>query len=192
MVLYVFEVAGTPYVKLGYTSACPWGRVRDGFWRLVHPAGCCGKLGWDNLRLLTMSPGSLQDEAYVKAQVPPERGEFWPREQLEALRAVMKALAVSTGGCNDENWELPLPPKPESPAPGRGVEKLECCGGSLIPCFGCGKHFKLYVRLLTHKRESCPATAGAKVACDRCGASVIKRHLKRHQDQNKRCRDACE
>ena len=47
--LYIFSVEGTDFVKAGFTSGCPWGRVRDGFWRLVHPEECCGKLGWENL-----------------------------------------------------------------------------------------------------------------------------------------------
>ena len=98
MVLYIFELAGTPYVKLGYTSACPRGRVRDGVWKLVHPTGCCGKLGWDDLRLLVMSPGSLEDEAHVKARVPPERGEFWPREH--------GGFACSHEGAGREQWQV--------------------------------------------------------------------------------------
>ena len=45
MVLYVFGVRGAAYVKVGYTASCPWSRVRDGFWRNVHPKGCCNRLG---------------------------------------------------------------------------------------------------------------------------------------------------
>ena len=45
MVLYIFGVRGAAYVKVGYTAACQWSRVRDGFWRNVHPKACCNRLG---------------------------------------------------------------------------------------------------------------------------------------------------
>ena len=168
----------------------PWGRFRDGFWKNVHPEACCGRLGWDDLQLVAMSPGTLEDEAAIQQQLPPERGEFWPREQLDALRLAMKALATTRHNCGNDDWELPLPPRPAAPPPGRGEEKLECCGGSLLPCYGCGRMFKLWVRLQTHKRESCPASAEARLACRFCGTRVIQRHLKRHEEQNKRCQAA--
>ena len=101
------------------------------------------------------------------------------------LRLALKVQAC-TNGCGNDDWELPLPPRPAVPPPGRGEEKLECCGGSLIPCHGCGKLFKLYVRLRTHKRESCPANAEAQPTSRICGKRVIQRHLTRH-GQSKRC-----
>ena len=188
MVLYIFEVLGTDFVKLGFTSGCPWRRIRDGFWKQVHPEPqCCGKLGWDNLNLIALSPGTLEDEAFIKKQVPPETGEFWPRSELDTLRLAMKLLATTQHNCGNDDWELPLPPRPAMPAPGRGEEKLECCGGSLLPCYGCGQQFKLWIRLQTHKRESCPASAEPRPACRFCGQRVIQRHLKRHQQESKRC-----
>ena len=102
------------------------------------------------------------------------------------LRLAMKAL-TSAGTYGNDEWELPLPPKPESPLQGRGIEKFECCGGSLLPCFGCGKEFKLYLRLQTHKRRSCPASAEPKLVCRFCGTGVIKDNLKRHVRENKKC-----
>ena len=74
--LYIFEIEGTDFVKMGYTSGCPWKRACDGFWRLVHPEECCGKLGWDNLQLLTLCRGGLADEALIKEHYPPVAGEF--------------------------------------------------------------------------------------------------------------------
>ena len=82
--LYIFDVVGTPYIKLGYTSQCPWLRVREGFWKLVHPVECCGCLGYEDLELLVLTPGSLLDEHAIKLIVPPRQGEFWGREQLES------------------------------------------------------------------------------------------------------------
>ena len=189
MVLYIFEVKGTSFVKMGFTSGCPWNRISDGFWKQVHPKECCHKLGWEDLHLIALSPGTLEDEASLKQQMPPACGEFWPVEDLAALKAAMKAMAIANHSCNDEDWELPLPPRPDVPSKGRGIEKQECCGGSLLKCFGCGKEFKLWIRLQTHKRESCPATAKAKVKCHSCGLFVIERHLKRHSE-SKRCQAA--
>ena len=188
MVLYVFEVRGAAFVKVGFTAGCPWARVRDGLWRVVHPKACCNLLGWDNLELLSLFPGDLADEARLQARIPPECGEFWPQERLDELRRALTDLAVEKG-CTKEEAELPLPPRPEAPLPGRGEERFECCGGSPLKCFGCGQHFKLWVRLQTHKRESCPASAQPKVDCASCGAKVIQRHLKRHSER-KRCQAA--
>ena len=191
MVLYIFEVSGTQFIKMGFTNGCPWNRICDGFWKQVHPEQCCGKLGWDDLQLIHMSPGTLENEAWVKGANPPEKGEFWHRDQLPAMLRVMAWLAMDFHGCTEENWTLPLPPRPERPAPRHGEEKLECCGGELLPCYGCGKLFKLWIRLQTHKRESCPVSAEAKAACRFCGQSVMKRHMKRHEG-SKRCRDTRE
>ena len=42
MVLYVFEVRGAAFVKVGFTARCPWGRVRDGLWRVRAVTGLAG------------------------------------------------------------------------------------------------------------------------------------------------------
>ena len=80
MVLYVFEVAETDFVKLGYTSggAC----VR----RLLEASASRSLLRQARLGRPTarVSPGTLDDKAAIQQQLPPERGEFWPREQLDA------------------------------------------------------------------------------------------------------------
>ena len=188
MVLYIFCVGHSDYLKVGYTGGCPWARVREGLWKVVHPKACCTLLGWDNLELLGLFPGDLADEARLQARVPPECGEFWPQERLEELRRTLTDIAVEKG-CTREEAELPLPARPEAPLPGRGEERFECCGGSPLKCFGCGLQFKLWVRLQTHKRESCPASALPKVDCATCGTKVIARHLKRHM-QTARCKAA--
>ena len=194
--LYIFSVEGTDFVKAGFTSGCPWGRVRDGFWRLVHPEECCGKLGWEDLQLLALSPGTLEDEALLKESVPPVEGEFWRRRDLDTLRLFFKVQSIAVHDCDNENWELPLPPKPEAPLLGRGIEKRPCCGGSLKVCYACQKSFTLWVHLSTHMKESCPARfqtglgaaesrLSAKVECGVCALPVIQRNLKRHQGSQK-------
>ena len=188
--LYIFSIEGTDFVKAGFTAGCPWGRVRDGFWPLVHPEECCGKLAWENLQLLALSPGTMVDEALMQECVPPVAGEFWRRQDLDPLGLFFKVQSISEHGCDNENWELPLPPKPETPPLGRGIEKRPCCGGVSAVCYACRKSFTLWIHLSTHMRESCPARreAGweaARVGCGVCARPVIQRNLKRHQDSQK-------
>ena len=185
MVLYVFEVLGTDYIEMGYTSGCPWGRIRDGFWKQVHPTGVCGKLGWDDLNLIALSPGSLEDEALIKAEVSGREGEFWPRSQLEIILLAFKVIACGTHGCDNVNWELPLPPRPEFPLQGRGIEKLECCGGTRHLCFGCGATFSLWIRLQTHKGivpSECGAAAGVSLLRDPRDQTAYEKAPEAEQD----------
>ena len=190
--LYLFAIEGTPFVKAGYTARCPWQRVCDGFWRLVHPREVCGQLGYESLRLLALSPGTLEDEAVLKDAQPPFCGEFWHEEDAGTIQLFFKVNAIANHGCDNESWELALPAKPVVPPPGgRGVEYRMCCGGPGVQCYGCGARFDLWVHFATHRSESCPAGpgVGAKVACEKCSVSVIKRNLKRHQ-QSKGCATA--
>ena len=66
--LYIFGICGATFVKVGFTAGFPWGRARDGFWRVVHSKACCNRLGWDDLELLGLYPviwlyGSEGEEA---------------------------------------------------------------------------------------------------------------------------------
>ena len=97
MVLYVFEVRGTAFLKVGFTAGCPWARVRDGLWRVVHPKACCNLLGWDNLELLSLFSGDLADEARLQARISPECGEFWPQDRLDELRRALTDLSSALG-----------------------------------------------------------------------------------------------
>ena len=118
-------------------------------------------------------------------------GEFWRRQDLDMLRLFFKVHAIGVHDCDNENWELPLPAKPETPPPGRGIEKRPCaCGGSSAVCYACGKSFALWVHLSTHMKESCPVRRetgweAAKVECGVCARPVIQRNLKRHQGTRK-------
>ena len=172
MVLYIFGIRDVPFVKMGFTNHCPWSRARDGFWKNLHPPECCGKLGWNDLELLSLAPGTLEDEAAVKLALPPHSGEFWPREQLERLRETIRAHAGEF---------LPLPPQPATLAPGRGEEKLVCCGGSLRACTVCGRSFSRSIKLWQHIEDVHRAT---RVQCP-CGKKVIPRNLKQHQKTEK-------
>ena len=180
--LYLFSIEGTDYVKAGYTARCPWQRVCDGFWRLVHPPAVCGKLGYENLRLLAMSPGDVEDELRLHAAIQPVVGEFWHRDDAEMIKLFFKANSIVEHACDNDTWELFLPDKPAVPPPGRGIEKRLCCGGSELICYDCGRPFGLWIHLSTHLRESCPNRAGGgdREVCSRCHVRVIKRNMKRH------------
>ena len=186
--LDLLSIEGTDFVKAGYTARCPWQRVCDGFWRLVHPPDVCGKLGYENLRLLCLSPGTLEDEERLHAAIPPVAGEFWHRGRAEMIKLFFKVNSIGEHACDNDNWELPLPDKPSVPPIGRGVEKRSCCGGADLLCYGCGARFGLWIHLSTHRQESCPALygRGAKETCERCHTKVIKRNLKRHH-QSRAC-----
>ena len=119
--LYIFDVVGTPCLKLGYTNGCPWEGVRDGFWKLDHLASCCGKVGWDDLDLLYLTLGDMADEALINELVPPLEGEFWDRQQLEMLTLALKVHLRFRHELGNDIWKLPLPPKPLAPAVGRGI-----------------------------------------------------------------------
>ena len=171
--LYIFQVVGSDHVKFGYTGGCPWARVRDGFWRLVHPEACCGKLGWESLQLVALAPGTMADEKFIQTQLPSVSGEFWHDRDLERLRSAIEARVGDL---------LPLPAKPDAPMMGRGVEKRPCCGGSPVVCYACRATFTFLVHLNTHRRESCPKRiAAVKSSCGACGKLVIGRNLKRHE-----------
>ena len=188
--LYVFAIDGTDFVKVGYTGGCPWNRACDGFWRCRHPAALCGHLGWGALRLLFLSPGILEEEKRLHADMQRgDDGEFYTMSQLPRLQALLEANGRDRHGCGDD-WQLPLPPKPVVPPPGRGIEKRPCCGGAWHVCYSCQARFSLYVHLSTHMRESCPERpTAAKIPCGKCGERVISRNMGRHRN-SKRCRDS--
>ena len=147
MVLYIFGVRDTHWLRLGYTSECPWSCARDGFWQARHPGACCGKLGWSDLELLALAPGTLEDKAAVKKAVGGFRYDFHVKEGLPLL---CQAILDVNGGqaC------LPLPPRPAPPAPDRGRGKLAwCCGGQGDREWcACGK--QVISRTLKRHRES--------------------------------------
>ena len=105
---------GTDFVKLGFTSGCPWGRVRDGFWKQVHPEPqCCGKLGWDNLNLIALSPGTLEDEAFINAIV--QKSEKIAQtanggsQKSEGLKVFSSATSTPFRNADGSNSNKPKP-----------------------------------------------------------------------------------
>jgi hypothetical protein len=142
--LYVFKVLDTPFVKMGFTSTCPYRRIAAGFWSNVHPRCCCGKLGWSDLQLLALYRGTKKQEKAVHMAVPPTMGEFWLDEELEQLLSTLGGLAEA----------LPLPERPAGPPQvDRHEEKLQCCGGRRFACFFCQKTFRRYHHLQQHVRS---------------------------------------
>ena len=165
--LYLFKVRDLPFIKMGFTRGCPYRRIATGFWSNLHPSDCCGKLGWDDLELIAVFPGSLEDESALKKTFPPTVGEFWPEEMVNALKGALAHLGD----------ELPMPPRPPVPPDvDRCEEKLACCTGQTIQCFKCDKTFNRWHRLKQHLQSH----ADVKDSCGGCGLKVLKRNLKRH------------
>ena len=140
-------------------------------------------LGYENLRLLAMSPGDVEDELALHDAIRPVVGEFWHRDDAEMIKLFFKANSIVQHACDNDTWELALPDKPAVPPRGRGIEKRVCCGGSELICYDCGQQFGLWIHLSTHLRESCPNRAGdgEREECGRCHVHVIKRNMKRHR-----------
>ena len=165
--LYLFKVRDLPFIKMGFTRGCPYRRIATGFWSNLHPSDCCGKLGWDDLELIAVFPGSLEDESALKKTFPPTVGEFWPEDTVNALKGALAHLGD----------ELPLPPRPPVPPDvDRCEEKLPCCAGQTIQCFKCDKTFYRWHHLKQHLQSH----ADVKDSCGACGLKVLKRNLKRH------------
>ena len=165
--LYLFKVRDAPFIKMGFTRSCPWRRIATGFWSNLHPTDCCDKLGWEDLELVAVFPGSLEDEKSIKKTFPPTVGEFWPEQMVNVLKSTLGFL----GG------ELPLPPRPLAPPEvERCEEKLPCCSGQTIRCFKCDKTFHRWHHLKQHLQSH----ADVKDSCGGCGLKVLKRNLKRH------------
>ena len=167
--LYIFKIGETGFVKFGWTEAAsPWRRAANGFWGVVHPGACCGKLGWSSLELIGLWEGGRADEKLVQDAVPSEVGEFWPGDLLERL---LTELGTDRA--------LPLPPRPAKP-PTEGLadpEVLPCCGAQGLACWQCDKTFKRWAHLKQHLQSH----GGVKVECNCCGTRVVKRFLTRHQ-----------
>ena len=52
IMIYIFELVGTNYIKLGYTrNENVYYRIQYGFWTNKHPPELCGKLSPVNLKL---------------------------------------------------------------------------------------------------------------------------------------------
>ncbi len=154
---------------MGYTGICPWQRISWGFWELKRPKVCCGRLGWDDLQLLVLTCGRVEDEKYIQRQVPPECGEFWHRKDLEALCSAMESLVYTKYVHGDNEWKLPLPPRPDAPPLGKRSHPFQnspCCHGGpiqqrrLIPdkklkCWFCGSTVKRSLLRKHYKTRMC-------------------------------------
>jgi hypothetical protein len=187
MSIYLFEVVDTGYLKLGFTAGCPWIRMASGAWSNVHPKACCDKLGFENMKLLALFKGTMEQERVFQSLNPsPENGEFWPDYFLGVL---LWSLARTL-----ERLELPERPDLRNlPVVGqRREEKRVCCnGGQEFKCFNCNQVFARFHHLMQH-RNSAHSTEG-KTSCTKCGAKGLIRNImcKRHTDSAKCRYSAC-
>ena len=152
--IYVFLFPG--YIKLGFTSGCPYRRAAMGFWHNNHPKELCGRLA--QCTLTHLYEGTLELEQALHA-VLRGTGEFYAIERLpEVLRFLSAVLEP-----------LPLPQDPQ----------LQPWAPRLKPC--CGGDNRGFERD-DHARRSF-ATKGKKAPCEICGSAVSVRRdkLKQHQ-----------
>jgi hypothetical protein len=185
MSIYLFEVVDTGFLKLGFTTGCPWIRMASGAWSNVHPKACCDKLGFKNMKLLALFKGTLLQERLIQSMnTCPEDGEFWPTIFLGVLLLTLEKRLE----------RLELPERPDlSNLEGvgqRSEEKRVCCtGGREFQCFNCDQVFARFHHLVQH-RLSKHSTQG-KTTCTKCGSKGLIRNImaKRHTDSAK-CRSS--
>ena len=184
MSIYVFEVVDTGFVKVGFTTGCPWVRMGYGAWSNVHPKACCNKLGIKDMKLVGLFKGTLEHErTFQSMNQYPEHGEFWPLPLLD--------LILSTLGRVLEKKELPAMPEIGdfgAYSHRHNDEKRYCCsGGKQFQCYNCDKVFARFHYLMQH-RTSAHSTEG-RMSCPICGTEGLIRNImsKRHTDSAK-CR----
>jgi hypothetical protein len=183
MSIYLFQVGDTGFFKLGFTRGCPWVRVALGVWNNVHPKECCNKLGFENLQLLALYKGTLEQEQAIQALNPfRENGEFWPDWMRWRVLFSLRGHEVQT-----------IPEKPELRMQ-EGIHrhneaKLLCCtGGQEFKCWTCDMVFTRYHHLVQHKISA--HTSNGRTTCQNCGAKGLTRNMlhKRHTNSAK-CRE---
>ena len=93
--LYIFEVLESNYFKFGWTERQnAYDRIQNGFFTNIHPEELCQKgdpensrekLSPNNLHLTFLFEGDSKLESVIKSLYPPECGEFWRKEGLNAM-----------------------------------------------------------------------------------------------------------
>ncbi len=182
MSIYIFEVVDTGFLKLGFTAGCPWIRMASGAWSNVHPKACCDKLGFENMKLLALFKGTMEQERVFQSLNPsPENGEFWPDWLRETIILALRGHEMQM-----------IPEKPDlrmqEGVSWRNEAKLLCCtGGQEFKCWTCDMVFKRYHHLVQHKISA--HTSNGRTTCQNCGAKGLTRNIlhKRHTNSAK-CR----
>ena len=171
--IYIFEVLGTDWIKLGYTANNNvYDRIKiNGFYTNKHPVEVCNKLGAKNLELLFVFQGEEYFEKTIKILYPSNVGEFYPKYMCNIFVNILKYLTE----------QAPQNPRPHDSFFEQPKEFLPCCGGQVFKCSICGKEFKREHKLYEHKREV--HQKRNRVICD-CGKEILQRNLKRHKQDS--------
>ncbi len=183
MSIYIFKVGDSGFFKLGFTRGCPWKRIASGVWSNVHPEACCNKLGFENLNLLALYKGTLEQEQALQALNPyPENGEFWPDWLRETILDALKR--------QHEMQMIPEKPdlRTQAGVSRRSEAKRVCCtGGQDFKCFFCDKVFRRFHHLLQHQFSA--HSSNGRTTCQNCGTTGLTRNIlhKRHTNSAK-CR----
>ena len=170
--IYIFEIVGTNYIKLGYTkNQNVYYRIQNGFWTNKHPIELCGKLSPVNLKLYCVFEGDLYIESIMKIMYPPYYGEFYKKEYLKILTNLIGYLTIKG----------PVFQRPNDDFFALTFEKLLCCGGKTYICNICDREFQREHKLYEHKREV--HEKKNRIVCE-CGKEMVFRNLKRHKTTN--------
>ena len=140
--LYIFDVVNSQYFKFGWTERPnAYDRIQNGFWTTLHPKELCGRLGSENLNLVHVLEGYRNLEKCIQSLFPPERGEFWKKDDLEKMIKMLRPMTP----------ELVIPSRPDLRE--TEVGKLACCSGAWHECWICKMRFKRSCKLLPHNRD---------------------------------------
>ena len=159
MVLYIFKIHG--WYKFGVAARCPWERFQQyGFWHMQHPTELCNRLNFDDVELVNVFKGGLDQELAIKTAYPGDVSEFYANDRYAKLLDLCKNL---------EKMSLP-----ERPATMNEPKNFRGC------CLQLG-----HSKRLKHVWRS-KATKGKNAACPKCGKVVSIRFDKLLQHQRSR------
>ena len=170
--IYIFEITGTNYIKLGYTrNINVYYRIQYGLWTNKHPIELCHKLSPENLKLLFVYEGDNKIENYIKNKFKSVCGEFYDKMDLNIITNELDTI-TEKGHMFD---------RPSVDFVGTDFEKLHCCGGEEYVCTLCDppKCFPRLIKYQTHKKEK--HGKKIRIVCECEKTFTVKRNLDRHK-----------
>ena len=170
--IYIFEITGTNFIKLGFTrNINVYYRIQYGFFTNKHPIELCNKLSPENLKLLFVYEGDTKIENDIKNKFKSVCGEFYNKTDLNILTDELDKI-TEKGHIFD---------RPSVDFFCTDFEKLPCCGGDEYVCNLCEppKYFPRLIKYQTHKKEN--HGKKIRIVCDCDMTFTVKRNLDRHK-----------
>ena len=142
--IYIFEILGTEFIKLGYTKTeNVYYRIHEnGFYGNKHPFEICDKLSPQNLKLLHVYYGNIKVGTSIRRGCPSFCGEFCEKNMLSKLIDELDKLRASEVDelrttKMDKLFDRPNDDFFET----ENFVKQPCCGGKEFVCHLCNKSF---------------------------------------------------